>query len=219
MKKIILFAAFLTLLAACSKKQRYTVVGSFDDRSFNNKEVIFRNVMDASATVDDTITIKKRAFKWKGSVETAEVRIAVIPSVRVESFIVVLEEGTITVDVRGNRAFVGGTPLNDKIRERNRQNQSIVDRLNEMDQAYRERTESGTPLTPQEEETYRTERYALLVKNTDDIIAFTKENIDNVVGKFFFMKYYQGFPPERKAEMMSFATDELKAIYGKERRD
>jgi uncharacterized membrane protein len=53
-------------------------------------------------------------------------------------------------------------------------------------------------------------RTQLLKENTDRIVSFTKENVENPIGEYYFMIHYTTFPLERKLELNSFASEKLK---------
>ncbi|MDR1719406.1 MAG: DUF4369 domain-containing protein [Dysgonamonadaceae bacterium] len=214
MKNLVCCISFLLVLTACSeKKQHFKIEGTVSNRMLNGKNIIFRKSVDGNALINDTLKIQKSAFAWKGSVKAPEVRNVLLPETGAESFLVVLEKGDITINIDGDTALVGGTPLNEILQARVTQNRQNMRQLMAIDNAYMAKADS-MKVTPEEEAAYQAERTALIVQNTDNIIAFIKENIDNVVGKYFFMKHYLYFPRERKDQLKAIATDDLKALYG-----
>jgi len=204
MKKILLFVSVAVIFASCSSKSSFNLeVNIHNNNSLIDKQLILVQSLDGNTVYTDTVKIKKNNFTLHIPYEgTAIVNIS-IPKSNIKDFLLAAEKGIIQLNIEGEKVFIGGTPLNDRLQTFYSESDSISLLLRELDRGIIQQD------TPQAYEEYRQKKSALLKENTDRIIAFIKENIDNPVGEYYYMTNYI-ILPERQLEMRSFATEKLK---------
>jgi hypothetical protein len=125
----------------------------------------------------------------------------------------VAEGEKIQLNYDGVKPKIGGSPLNDRLQAFYLGNDSVSLLFQQLDKNYQLQNKDGKA-TPQQQDEYTQKRSQLLKENTDRIIAFTKENVDNPVGEYYFMTTYITFPLDRKLELNGFATPKLKQPFG-----
>jgi len=214
MKKILLFASIAVLFASCSSKPKSELeVNIVNNYSLINKKLIVDQRIDGSVVYTDTIKIKKENFLVSipylgpGLIDIS------IPESNVDNIIMASEEGKIQLNIEGVKPHFSGTPLNDRLQAFNQASDSVSLLFQQIDKEFEAQSQAGL-LTPQKGEELTKKRRQLLKENTDRIIAFIKENVDNPVGEYYFMLNYIMYPPERKMELNAFATEKLKAAFG-----
>jgi len=224
MKKILLFASIVALLASCSPKPKFELeVNIHNNNMLMNKKFVVNQKIDGSVVYSDTIKIKKDNFvleiPYKGP---ALINIS-IPGANIDDIMLAAEEGKIQLDIEGVKPHFGGTPLNDRLQAFYQENDSVSLLFQQLeketsDYQLQNKSISLTPRAKEEfqkkNEEFRQRRSQLLKENTDRIIAFIKENVDNPIGEYYFMTNYITFPVDRKLELNSFATEKLKKEFG-----
>jgi len=222
MKKILLITSIVALFASCSSKPKFELeVNIHNNGSLMDKKFVVVQNLDGKIIYSDTTKIRKDNFNLEIPYEgTALLNISIAPESNIRDIMMVAEEGKVQLNIEGTKVHIGGTPLNDRLQAFYNGNDSISLLFAALDKEYS--TQNYTePLTSQQakelqkrSEEYRQKRSQLLKENTDRIIAFIKENVDNPVGEYYFMTNYIMFPVERRIELISFATDKLKKEFG-----
>lgn len=215
MKKTIIFAAALVILAACSdNKQKYSFSGTVEIPNMNGKNIIVEEIVDGIMVASDTLTITNNSFSLTAKMDGPAVRTGFIEGSLIKPFEVVFEEGPIQVVINKDSTItVSGTPLNEKLQKRYEENRKfeevVVGVKEEMDEA----VANGT-ITPERQEEYGKEFRTLIDANTEQLVSFIKENVNNPLGEYYFYKSYLLMPQERKTEMLDFAPDKIRVKYG-----
>ena len=119
MKRILLLFVLAAVAASCSTtdKGEYLVINGTIDPSFDGYNMYFRPQPFPTADVVDSCKIKDGRFSFKISADTLSVGDVVLSFSsprRVESVLVAVEPGTLTVDI-GKDSRSSGTPLNDTL--------------------------------------------------------------------------------------------------------
>ena len=216
MKNILLFASIAIIFASCSSSQPTfeLEVNILNNASLLNKKFVINQNIDGAVVYADTLKIKKNSFKldipYHGP---ALINISITPQSNINNIMMAAEEGTIQLNIEGNKVHFGGTPLNDNLQAYYHANDSISLLFQELQKEYDLKIKDGQ-FTSDFNEEFRSKRIKLIRENTDRIIAFIKENVDNPVGEYFFMTNYINFTIERKLEMDGFATEKLKKEFG-----
>jgi len=224
MKKIFLFATIAAILAACSSKPKFDLeVNIQNNYSLINKKFIVIQKIDGKVVYADTSKIKNNHFllniPYKG---TALINIS-IPESNVHNLMMVAEEGKVQLNIDGTQLHFSGTPLNDRLQAFYQGSDSVSLLFQQLDKDWQAYDSQPRPakITPQmkadyqqKSDEYRQKRGQLLNENTDRIIAFIKENVDNPVGEYYYMINYVTFPLDRKLKMDSFATPKLRKEFG-----
>lgn len=217
MKKILVFTLVSILFASCSSKPKFELeVNIHNNGSLKNKKLVVIQSVDGSNIYSDTTKIKKDHFllniPYKGQ---ALLNIS-IPESNIKGIIMVAEEGKILLNIEGDQSHFEGTPINDRIQAFYHGNDSVSLLFREIEKEYAllVRSNQSDPKMKDEfqkkSEELRQRRSQLLDVNTDRIVAFIKENVDNPIGEYYFMTHYRTFPIEIKLKLGSFATEKLK---------
>ena len=214
MKKFFLFAFIASLFASCSPKPKFDLeVNINNNKLLVNKKFIINQMIDGTVVYSDTTKIKKEHFllelPYKGP---ALINIS-IPESNVKEIMMAAEEGKIQLDIEGAKSHFGGTPINDRLQAFYQENDSVSLLFEQYDKEYELQSKDNS-FTPQMRDEFRQRRSQLLKDNTDRIIAFIKENVENPVGEYYFMINYITFSIERKIELNGFATERLKREFG-----
>ena len=210
MKKVLLFALITIFFASCSSGPKFNLeVNINNNGSLMNKKFIVNQMIDGSVVYADTTKIKKDRFLLKIPYKGPALLNISIPGSNVRGVMMAAEEGKIQLTIDGAQLHFEGTPLNDRLQTFYLGNDSVSLLFKQLDNDYETQSKAG-PLTPQMSEELRNRRTQLLIQNTDRIVAFIKENVDNPIGEYYFMTHYITFPVERKLELYGFATEKLK---------
>jgi hypothetical protein len=176
--------------------------------------------IDGSVVYSDTIKIRKDNFLLEIPYKGPALMNVSIPGSNVDGIMMAVEKGKIQLNIDGIKLHFGGTPLNDRLQTFYQESDSISLLFQQLEKE-RELHIKTDPVTPQmkaefqkEKEEFRRRRTQLLIENTDRIVAFIKENVDNPVGEYYFMTNYITFSMERKLELNSFATEKIKKEFG-----
>jgi hypothetical protein len=216
MKKIILSLVVIALLSACSEKKiAVSVIGSSELPDMNGKVLIMEQIMDGHKMASDTLKIIENKINKVLKLDSASVRVVYTMDKDIEPFEIFLEKGKININIDKNRyVTVSGTPMNDQLQICYDGNLKFKKAMQAIKAAkYKEEAEKGLSL--EERQAYIAKFDSVVNINNSRTLAFIKDNINNPVGKYYFYKSYFFFPYEIKQEMMSFATDDIKAAYKK----
>ena len=210
MRKILLFASIVALFASCSSKPKFELeVNINNNESLIDKKFVVVQQVDGRTVFTDTMKIKKNNFLIKVPYEGPALLNISMPNSEIRDFMMAGEEGKIQLNIDGIKPHIGGTPLNDRLQAFYNGNDSVSLLFKESDNEY-ELIKNADTYDAERVEKFLQARTKLLKSNTDRIVAFIKENVDNPVGEYYFMTNYITFTPERRAELDSFATDKLK---------
>ena len=213
MKRVLLFASIAIILASCSKPKFELEVNIHNNRSLIDKKFVITQFIDGNAVYSDTTKIKKDRFLLKIPYKGSALINITIPMSNINNILMVAEEGRLQLNIDGSKSILGGTVTNERIQAFYNENDSISLIFDQMDKEYELKLKSDL-ITPQVNDEYTTNRRELLKENTDRIIAFIRENIDNPIGEYYFMTRYKTMPYEKKLEMNGFATEKLRKEFG-----
>jgi len=224
MKKVLLFASIAALLAACTPKPKFELdVNIRNNNSLMNKKFVVTQKIGGAVVYSDTMKIKKDQLLLNIPYKGTALMAVSIPESNINDIMMVAEEGQIQLNIDGVKTSMGGTPLNDRLQAFYLGNDSVSALFQQLEKDRSAFSSQPVPakLTPKMEEELKQKRgeflqrrTQLLNENTDRIIAFIKENIDNPIGEYYFMTTYITLPLDRKLELNNFATEKLKRESG-----
>lgn len=211
MKKIgLLLSAIAVLFASsCADKDAYTINGKVAKEDLNGKEVYLQELnMDGRGfTSIDTAVIENGAFVFKGKAGAAPVvRFVSIAEARPALFI--LEAGKIEINI-DSVSTVKGTPMNDKYQEFSAKSNDITLKLNAIGEEYQKAATEGT-MTPELEQKISADHESTRKELATLIFDYTKSNIANPVGEFFFLSAGAAFETEQAKELLALVSPEFK---------
>ncbi len=211
-RTLILSAFFIALtVTSCSKKPQYTLKGTVHEGPFDGKEIVF--CKKSGETIQyDTVQIKNNSFEWKVSAEQPQVVNSYLQADSVRFFRVVLENGHATVDIYNNDVIVGGSELNNVLQNYLDEEKKAYTTLTDLSAAYQSK-EADSAATEEMKAEYLKNYQEISEKFGDYTMDFIKANINNVVGKTYFSNMIIHMDAAGKEKMLSFATDDLKALY------
>lgn len=208
----------MLIITSCTDKTVYTVSGEVTDSELNGKQVYLQelNKDGQGFTALDTATIENGAFSFTGKTDSVAVRfISVQPDAGVAPVLFVLEAGHINVKV-DSVSTVKGTPLNDKYQAFADKAQEMNKKMMELGQEYQaisaeaaqnpEKAEESAAKLQKLEEDYETHSNDMSKLMFD----FTKENIQNPIGEFFFLTSSPAFDEEQLNELMPMLRPQFK---------
>jgi hypothetical protein len=217
MKKILFFTVIAALLASCSHKPvpKFELdVNIQNNNSLINKQFAVRQTLDGSVVYTDTVTIKKDQFQLNIPYNGSSLIYVSIPNSDIRDIIMASaeEKGKIQLTIDGTQSHISGTFLNDRLQAFYQGNDSVNQLFQQLDTVLQSQSPAAS-FAIQNSDAYRQKRSQLLKDNTDRIIAFIKENIDNQAGEYYFATNYTTLPFDRKLELNSFATPKLKSVF------
>jgi heat shock protein HslJ len=214
MKKILSFTLLLVVFVACSSKTKYELAVNIENNnSLRNRNFVVTQKIDGNDVFTDTLKIKGNTFSVKIPYDGQALLFVSIPETNVNDVMLAAEEGIISLNINGHDVTFGGTPLNDRLQAFNFGTDSVSQLFTKLDEKYQQLEKDGLA-TAETNEQYTIDRRQLLKENTDRIIAFTKENVDNPIGEYYFYNNYYMYSLERKLELNLFASDKIKKQLG-----
>lgn len=219
MKKII-FTLGCLIIASLSNAQDsiqthttdYTLKVEFHNRDLNGKKVFLQD-LDMNtlgfAKIDST-TIEADCFEFKGvAPEKPFVAFLIIEDAQRPLANFLLESGNIEIKVDSTASFLSGTQINDSLQAFLTRQNALRASMDSLTRAFRAETEKGTP---SEEFQKKTESEFNDAANNliSDLFNFTKENIDNPLGEFFFATTANYLNFDQKEELFPLISDQLK---------
>jgi hypothetical protein len=197
---------------SCSNKEKYTIEGFVKDSNYENVKLVIQQIANNQIVAVDTVTIKSGKFSFKGDMDSVVIKNVFSPDTSsLTPFVFIVEKGTVTIEIADNVAKIGGTPLNDKLQAFNDKFMSNTKKGRDLVAEYTKKQDAGTAV--EQDETGLREALAELAKeNTAMMVAFAKENIDNILGEYCFMSYYFRVDSQTREEMNSFVTPRIKAL-------
>lgn len=129
MKKNLLIAASALLLAACSEKPGYVILGSVSDTDLNGKYVyLFQSVARGEQQQAlDSALIENNAFTFNGTADSAQACLLFIPkeNAKPQTVDFILENANMTATFNESEAYVSGSLENDLLTALNKQEKEI----------------------------------------------------------------------------------------------
>jgi len=211
MKKILFFALIAFIFTSCfSSQPKFELeVNIRNNASLINKKFVVVQKIDGKVVYTDTTKIKNEQFTLEIPYMGPALMDVAIQYSNVDGVMLASEKGKIRLDIDGVKANFGGTPLNDRLQAYHNETDSVNLLFKQLEDEYKVKT-----LTPEVIKEFSSKRNQLIIENTDRIVAFIKENVNNQIGEHYFMIHYVTFSVDRKIELNGFATERLKKEFG-----
>ncbi|MFR9165309.1 MAG: redoxin family protein [Dysgonomonas sp.] len=212
MKKIgLLLSAIIVLATSCADKNAYTITGKVANADANGKQVFLQKLgEDGRSFVSmDTATVENGAFVFTGKADTVPaIRFVKLSDDLVMPALVILEAGKIELNI-DTVSSVKGTALNDQYQAFATKSNEINNKMRKLGDEYRNASIAGT-LTPEQETRINTEYDSLTDELTASMFDFTKSNIKNPVGEFFFLTFGSAFDETQAKDLLGSVSDKFK---------
>ncbi len=182
MKKVVY--AILTVLSCASCSQSFKIQGTSNISDLDGRMLYLKSIQGSEQKSIDSCEIVHGQFKFSGATDSA--RIATIFMDDKSVMPLVLEEGTINIQLNNTKQSCSGTELNDKLF-------AFIEKYNTMQSRYGDllHQESQAVMDGQDLDEIRTKLNADADKIAADeeklITDFICENFDNVLGPGIFM--------------------------------
>ncbi|MFV0468950.1 MAG: redoxin domain-containing protein [Dysgonomonas sp.] len=214
MKKLILglvvSSIFSTSFAQVSGTKTYTVNGTFAKNDFNGRKIYLQNLDLTSfdvVNIDSTV-VDQSKFRFTGSIAEPSLYFLSYEKENKPFVNLILESGTIEILV-DTITNVKGTLLNDDLQALNQRKREIGIRIDSLETVFKEATDNGT-MTPLLQKDLETKYFELANASKTDLFEFTKKNIKNPVGEFYFATVSGYFEPEQSGELIKLLRPEFK---------
>ncbi|GAB6010780.1 redoxin domain-containing protein [Viscerimonas tarda] len=213
MKKIgLLLPAIVLIMASCADKNAFTLTGDLAEAVPNGKIVYLQKLNDNRNGLDilDSAVINDRKFVFKGIAgATPDLRFVSIPGLsNSDPHIFIVEAGKITMSI-DSLTTVAGTPMNNQYQELETKKNGLNAKMKELSEHYRKLLNEGE-IAPEENARLETLFDEYIKEMTTIYFEYTKANITNPVGEFFFRNIGSNLEDEPLRELLALARPEFK---------
>lgn len=211
-----LYLVLATIVAASCTK--YNIAGSSDLHDVDGRMIFLKAVVDNQLRNVDSCDVVHGKFKFSGTLDSVQVVTLCIEDTPVMP--VVLEDGSIEVELNSHRQICKGTALNDTLAIFNSRYQNIMTELEDLSHQQSQAIMNGEDMDVVNGRLAAREQ-ELLMQEDKLISGFITENFDNCLGPYVFQLVtsayeYPMLTPWIEA-LMTKATDTFKnAQYVKE---
>ena len=212
MKKFALLLSVAALLFAtsCTDKNAYTVTGKVADAKLNGKEVYLQELSTDGQgfTSIDTTTIENGTFSFKGKTDSIAVRFISVAAENQHPALFILEAGNIEINI-DSVPTIKGTPMNDQYQIFANKSEEVNKKLVALGSQYQTAVSNNT-ITPELMEKLQSEGKSYSEQLAKLIFDYTKTNMQNPVGEFFFMASGAAFSEDQLRELLTLASPKFK---------
>lgn len=212
MKKFALLLSVAALLFAtsCTDKNAYTVTGKVADAKLNGKEVYLQELSTDGQgfTSIDTTTIENGTFSFKGKADSIAVRFISVAAENQHPALFILEAGNIEINI-DSVPTIKGTPMNDQYQIFANKSEEVNKKLVALGSQYQAAVSNNT-ITPELMEKLQSEGKSYSEQLAKLIFDYTKTNMQNPVGEFFFMASGAAFSEDQLRELLTLASPKFK---------
>lgn len=181
----------LLLISISCTTQRYTIVGSASDRSFDGKMLYLRALCDSTMEILDSCEIIHGKFAFSFPYQGITLASLLVDNEQLMPL--VLEEGEITVALNVTGHLVTGTPLNDSLYTFLNRKKAIDTQLAELPKRETKLIMDG--MEHEEIVNMLNKEYDALMSDGDQLMTqFIVQNMNNVLAPGGFMVLTSGLP-------------------------
>lgn len=216
MKKVaLLISAIVLLMASCGQKESFTIEGSMPNAEYVGQTVYLQTLDSAwrgMVNIDTAIIDVNGKFKFMGLAKEGPVlhfiRVEDVPRRMRMPVAVVIEPGKINITV-DSISIVGGTKLNDAYQSYMSKSAAINGEMRDIYMRAQKDT-ANTELQKQLEQEFEAKANEMTQVNFD----FTKANIGNQIGAYYFLRNSGRFSTEQNRELLAEMKPEYKENKG-----
>lgn len=185
---IFLVVSFLLFISCASE---YKIQGNSSVSRLDGKMLFVKVPQDGEMMNLDSAEVVHGFFKMQGEIDSAMIASLYMDEQSIMPL--VMEKGSIQIQIENGRTVVSGTPLNEKLYEFVGKKNSLDDRAYEVERLESRMIMDGKSIEEVEEEITREKDK--LSKEMDDLIkTFIQDNYENVLGPGVFIMLCNGFP-------------------------
>lgn len=213
MKKtgLLLSAAALLVASCTNNKDSYVIKGTIPAAELNGKNVYLQELSEDGRSFNsvDTATIENGTFVFKGKAgEKPQIRFIAVADSPYRPALLILENGNIEINI-DTVTKVKGSNMNDKY-------QTLADKLEAVNKKrtnvateYNNAVQNET-LTPESEDKFVDELEGINKEMMTLLFDYTKENISNPVGEFFFLTIVPNIEANEFKELIALTSPEFR---------
>ena len=198
-----IYAVIITLVfTSCASE--YQIQGSSSVSRLDGK-MLFVKVPQGNDMMNvDSAEVVHGMFKMQGEIDTTMIASLYMDDQSIMPL--VMEKGSIEIQIDNGRITVKGTPLNERLYDFVGKKSSLDDRAYEVERMESRMIMDGHPMDVVEMEINK-EREKLTCEMNDLVKTFIQENYENVLGPGVFLMLCNGFPYPLLTPLMEEIVD------------
>lgn len=198
-----IYAVIITLVfTSCASE--YQIQGSSSVSRLDGK-MLFVKVPQGNDMMNvDSAEVVHGMFKMQGEIDTTMIASLYMDDQSIMPL--VMEKGSIEIQIDNGRITVKGTPLNERLYDFVGKKSSLDDRAYEVERMESRMIMDGHPMDVVEMEINK-EREKLTSEMNDLVKTFIQENYENVLGPGVFLMLCNGFPYPLLTPLMEEIVD------------
>ena len=198
-----IYAVIITLVfTSCASE--YQIQGSSSVSRLDGK-MLFVKVPQGNDMMNvDSAEVVHGMFKMQGEIDTTMIASLYMDDQSIMPL--VMEKGSIEIQIDNGRIMVKGTPLNERLYDFVGKKSSLDDRAYEVERMESRMIMDGHPMDVVEMEINK-EREKLTSEMNDLVKTFIQENYENVLGPGVFLMLCNGFPYPLLTPLMEEIVD------------
>lgn len=176
-----IFAMFAMIVAtSCTK---YSITGSSDLQEVDGRMLYLKALLADEVRNIDSCDVVHGKFKFSGALDSVQVVTLCIDNTPVMP--VVLEDGSISIEMNMQRQLCQGTPLNDTLSSFNTKYQMLVAELEDLTHQHDQAIMNGEDMEAVNRRLMQREQQ--LLESEDKLVSgFIADNFDNCLGPYVF---------------------------------
>jgi len=198
-----IYAVIITLVfTSCASE--YQIQGSSSVSRLDGK-MLFVKVPQGNDMMNvDSAEVVHGMFKMQGEIDTTMIASLYMDDQSIMPL--VMEKGSIEIQIDNGRITVKGTPLNERLYDFVGKKSSLDDRAYEVERMESRMIMDGHPMDAEEMEINK-EREKLTSEMNDLVKTFIQDNYENVLGPGVFLMLCNGFPYPLLTPLMEEIVD------------
>ena len=198
-----IYAVIITLVfTSCASE--YQIQGSSSVSRLDGKMLFVKVPQGNDMMTVDSAEVVHGMFKMQGEIDTTMIASLYMDDQSIMPL--VMEKGSIEIQIDNGRIMVKGTPLNERLYDFVGKKSSLDDRAYEVERMESRMIMDGHPMDVVEMEINK-EREKLTSEMNDLVKTFIQDNYENVLGPGVFLMLCNGFPYPLLTPLMEEIVD------------